>query len=104
VAYEPLVGNALIHVWPLNAVSTEVLKFQYKKPTATVTSFEDVVSFPADCYNALVLEITSKLAPKYGTPMAEMRDWERKAKMALEEMHDFEDDTSISFAPMGGCR
>lgn len=99
VAHEPLLGNTLLHVWPVSATAGNVLNFQYKRPASAIISLEDSVSVPADCLDAVVTVLTSKLAPKFGATLAERQDWERKAKMVLDEIHDFEDDTSICFAP-----
>ncbi len=101
VAHEPLLDNTLIHVWPAPDNSTSVLKMQYKRPITTLAGVEDVIEAPQDVYKAIIAALTSDLAPKYGIDMAERLDWERKAKTLKDQIHDFEDDTSISFAPGG---
>lgn len=99
VAHEPLLGNTLLHAWPVSAYAGNVLNFQYKQATPTLSSLEDVIAAPADCLKAIIAALTSDLAPKFGATLAEQQNFERKAKMLKDEMHDFEDDTSICFAP-----
>lgn len=101
VAHEPLMDNTLLRVWPANTLATDVLKFSYKKPVDDIDNIEHNIYAPVDCYDAIVADFTARVAGRFGASIAEQQNLERKAEKAFAEVHDFEDDTSISFAPGG---
>lgn len=102
IAHEPLTDNTLLRVWPANTLATDVLKFSYKKPVDDIDGIENNIYAPVDCYDAIVADFTSRIAARFGLSIAEQQELERKAEKAFAMVHDFEDDTSISFAPWGG--
>lgn len=101
IAHEPLLDNTLLRVWPANTLATDVLKFSYKKPVDDIDGLEDNIYAPVDCYDAIVADFTSRISGRFGASLADQQNYERKAEKAFAEVHDFEDDTSISFAPGG---
>lgn len=101
IAHEPLMDNTLLRVWPANTLATDVLKFSYKKPVDDIDNIEHNIYAPVDCYDAIVADFTARVAGRFGASIAEQQNLERKAEKAFAEIHDFEDDTSISFAPGG---
>lgn len=102
IAHEPLMDNTMLRVWPANTLTTDVLKFSYKKPVDDIDNIEHDIYAPVDCYDAIVADFTARIAGRFGMSVAEQQDFERKAEKAFAGVHDFEDDTSISFAPWGG--
>lgn len=101
IAHEPLMDNTLLRVWPANTLATDVLKFSYKKPVDDIDDVGGNIYAPVDCYDAIVTDFTSRIAGRFGASIAEQQNLERKAEKAFAEVHDFEDETSISFAPGG---
>jgi hypothetical protein len=99
IAHEPLLDNTRLSVWPANTLATDVLKFSYKKPVDDIDGIEDSIYAPVDCYDAIVADFTARIAGRFGRSAADQQDMERKAEKAFAMIHDFEDDTSISFAP-----
>ncbi len=99
VALKPGLDNSTISVWPVNDSTTDVLRFQYKRPLDDVNDDADNIAFPVDCLEAVTLQLTSRLAGKFQLPMSDRTYWKKIADEAWDEIDDTEKNTSFFIQP-----
>jgi hypothetical protein len=102
VALHPGLSSSILHVWPVNDSTTDVLRFQYKRPIDDVDSDDNNIAFPVECMEAVTLQLTARLAGKFQLPLAERGYWETKAKQAWDDIDDTEKNTSFFVQPNFG--
>lgn len=100
VAYQPLLDNGTLRIWPQFTTGQYVVVLNAQKVLEDFDASGDTPDFPQEYYLPLVFELACILAPQYGKPVQEQQWLRREADKLLEAVaqNDYEEG-SIYFQP-----
>jgi hypothetical protein len=98
-AYDPLLTNGRLFVYPTAQDVTDVLGFVYKKPVDDFDANTNNPAFPVDWFEWLVSEMCVVVANKFSLPLTERGWFKNLADEERAKVLDGEVGTSITFVP-----
>jgi hypothetical protein len=90
--YEPLNQVGKLHIWPTpdaNTIAYVTLRMVYQKPFEDMVGSTDTLDFPQWWQEAVVYGLASRLAPEYGTPLADRNVIRAEAQEFLNAALEF---------------
>lgn len=85
--YEPLNQSGVIHLWPRPdsySIENRRLAIVYQRPFEDMVAGTDTLDFPQHWHETVIYGLAARLAPEFGVPLIERRDWDKKADGFLE--------------------
>ena len=97
--FEPKRTGSTMYVWPApdaTFAAGYTIEIVYQQPIQDMSSGTDDIDFPNEWYRALILNLATDLAPKYGVNRADRSDLKEQAEEALQLALNFDvEDASL---------
>lgn len=99
--YDPQLGNnAMFHWWPRHQNGRKIMVIRYRRPFEDFDASTDTPDFPASWSLALIWGLAALLAPGYGIPFHERKEfWAEAEKLKNEQLLALQEEGSIFLEP-----
>ena len=96
--YDPKIDFGTMFIWPAPTSTDDLMRFTYYRPLEVFADSEDAPDFPNEWIEALVYNLAVRLAPRFGTSLAEIQDVTAIAVALHQNALDWDqDDASVFF-------
>lgn len=101
--YEPLNQTGILHIWPIPdsyAIANQVATVVYQRPFFDMVAGANTLDFPQWWHDAIIFGLAWRLAPEYGIPITDRKDFGNTAQFMLDDALSFgEEEGSMYFQP-----
>lgn len=90
--YEPLNQTGVLHIWPTPdsySITNRVITIVYQRPFYGQVSGTDTLDFPQCWQEAMIYGLVWRIAPEYGLPIQDRKDYGLMAEYFLQEALSF---------------
>jgi len=101
LTYTPAINYGTIKLWPTGlTTNTNTLTIVYTRPLEYFDASTDTMDLPEEWYDAIIWDLATKIAPRWGVPIPDRRELKAEAKAYLDAaMESGFEDASFYLSP-----